>query len=612
MRLARRMPIAPYGRPRPASVHFTRRREPVDHVCCKTNLRDTVVRRAFGVPVTFGACAGFVHDGGGKVGVLMVPAWGLEEFTIRRGWAAFADRLADAGYCCLRFDWPGAGDSLGDAGSIESLETWRDALRAAATFLRVNHGIEKLVLVGHGLGALMAAHSTENLLADALVLMAPQNEGRAGLRELDVWSKMIGSFLRLPLETSENSINVAGHFLSKSLAAEISALRLGHAPRPLPVLAMLPPGTRAANEWPSRLATAGFVVTAVDYAAHEDFVTYSRASTPPAGDFGEALGWLADTVPPGAKAGAREPVAAAALKGTGFAETPLLFGKGGSLFGILCRPTTRASRAVVVFVNSGDNYHIGWARMHVEFARSLAQQGIASLRVDTGGIGDSHGVDRPLFYDEGQIGDVLEAVTAVEKMGLGPVLVSGRCSGGYAAVQATVRDPRIRGVVAVNPPRLALGPDETFEQVISGGTSSLADYRRRALSMKTVKEVLAGIPLSTLLREANKIVKALLAQRLRRFAGPCRLTRTVREQADALHARGVVSFLILAENDAGRDELVRHFGDRPAADYENAVVRIVPDAEHNMTARHARKAILNGVVDAVAAIERQSVRLSAA
>jgi alpha-beta hydrolase superfamily lysophospholipase len=581
-------------------------------VCCKINLRDKTLRRAFGVPVTFGACAGFLHDGGGKVGVLMAPAWGLEEFTIRRGWSVFADLLADAGYCCLRFDWPGAGDSLGDAGSIKSLEIWRDALRAAASFLRTDHGIEKLVLVGHGLGALMAVHSAENLLADALVVMAPQNEGRAGLRELDVWSKMIGSFLRLPLETSENSLNVAGHFLSRGLAAEISALRLDRAPRPLPVLAMLPPGTRAANEWPARLATAGFAVTAVDYVAHEDFVTYSRASTPPLDDFQRVRTWLADTMPPGAKACAREPMVAAALKGTGFAETPLLFGKGDSLFGIVCRPTTRASRAVIVFVNSGDNYHIGWARMHVEFARSLAQQGIASLRIDTGGIGDSHGVDRPAFYDEGQILDVLEAVTVAEKMGLGPVVVCGRCSGGYAAVQTAVRDSRIRGVVAVNPPRLALGPGETFEQVLSGGTSSLADYRRRALSMKTMKEVLSGIPLSTLLKEASRIVKALVAQRLRRFAGPSQLTRTVRSQAETLRARGVVSFLILAENDAGRDELVRHFGDRPAADYENAVVRIVPDAEHNMTARHARKAILNGVVDAVAAIERQSVRLSAA
>ena len=570
------------------------------------------MRRAFGVPVAFGACAGFLHDGGGKVGVLMAPAWGLEEFTIRRGWSVFADLLADAGYCCLRFDWPGAGDSLGDAGSIESLEIWTEALRAAASLLRTVHGIEKLVLVGHGLGALMAVHSVEGLLADALVVMAPQNEGRAGLRELEVWSKMIGSFLRLPLETSENSLNIAGHFLSRGLAAEICALRLCHLPQPLPVLAMLPPGTRAAKAWPERLAAAGFTVTAVDYAAHESFVTYSRASTPPIGDFKEVLSWLENIVPPGETTGARPLAAAPALTGTGFAETPMLFGLSGRLFGILCKPLSRASRAVVVFVNSGDNYHIGWARMHVEFARSLAQQGIASLRVDTGGIGDSHSVDRPLFYDEGQIGDVLEAVTAIERLGLGPVLVCGRCSGGYAAVQATVRDPRIRGVVAVNPPRLALGPNETFEQVMSGGTSSLADYRRRAFSVKTLKDVLAGIPPGTLFKETSKIVKAFLAPYLRRLAGPSKTTRTVRQQAELLYARGVVSFLILAHNDAGLDELVRHFGDRPALDYQNAVVRIVPDAEHNMTARHAREAIVNGILDAVATVERRSAQWSAA
>lgn len=82
----------------------------------------------------------------------MLPAWGFEELTIRRGWAGFAERLAKAGYCCLRFDWPGAGDSIGDTKAGISLADWLDAVKAAANVLTERYSLERVVLVGHGVG----------------------------------------------------------------------------------------------------------------------------------------------------------------------------------------------------------------------------------------------------------------------------------------------------------------------------------------------------------------------------------------------------------------------------------------------------------------------------
>ncbi|MBB4066538.1 alpha/beta hydrolase [Gellertiella hungarica] len=563
------------------------------------------MKRDFGIPVTFGACAGFVHDGGGTTGILLLPAWGFEEFTIRRGWAGLAAMLADAGYCCLRFDWPGAGDSLGDAGSGVSLADWTAAVEAAADFLRSRHGVSRIVLAGHGVGALLAPHLAAGLKADAVVTMAPQGEGRAGLRELEAWSKLIASFLRLPPESSEDRIHVAGHAISKKLAEEIAALRIAATKQPaLPVLAVLRAGTLGAVEWPKRLAEAGFSVTVADYAGYDGFLAHTMASVPPLADFAHVRDWLTASVPPGdRRQPAGQPTAIEPLHGPGFSETPQLFGEEGRLFGILCRPEGQPSRGVYVLVNSGDNYHVGWARMHVDFARQLAARGFSSFRIDTAGIGDSEATSGPLFYDPAQVRDVLTAVGHVAGMGLGPVLVSGRCSGGYASFQAAAGDPRIAGMVAVNPARLALAPGETFEQVMSGGTSSLADYRKRALSPRLLKDILTGrVPVASIAAKGARMVKTQLAVRFPALFGMVTggnaVARTARAQADAIRTRGAAAYLVYADNDGGLDDLARLFGRREPGTHDHAIVRLVPDAEHNMTAPHARQAILSAMIDA--------------
>lgn len=569
------------------------------------------MERPFGTPVAFGSCAGFVHDGGSATGVILLPAWGFEEFTIRRGWAELADRLAKDGYCALRFDWPGTGDSLGDTAAGTTLADWLEAARHAAAFLKDTRGVSRIILIGHGIGGLLAPHLVTALEAEATVLMAPQNEGRMGWRELSITSRMIASFLRIPNEPADGGIEVAGFCLSKALADEISALSLAGCVLPSghPVLALTRGGTEAGASLKARLDAAGAAVTLADYSGYQRFMAYDMTAETPHADFETVLAFLRERLP----AERREATPATGsgpqlVQPGAFMETPLLFGPGGRLFGLVCQPEGKASRGVIVLVNSGYNYHVGWARMHVEFARALAEKGISSLRIDTSGIGDSPLIhDRPPFYDHAQVDDVIAAVTAAGGLSLGPVLVSGRCSGAYSSLQAAVIDTRIRGVIAVNPARLAIGPDETFEQVMAGGTSSLADYRRRAFSPSMLKDIATGkMPVGKLVSKGASIAarqgKALLAKLSGSALGLDQTNRMAKQQAETLLARGVRPRLVYAENDGGLDELARFFGRLEPQAYRHAAVRVVEGAEHNMTARHARRAILDEIVAAVDAL----------
>ncbi|MDO1585248.1 alpha/beta hydrolase [Rhizobium oryzicola] len=531
----------------------------------------------------------------------MLPAWGLEEFTIHRGWAELANMLADAGYTCLRFNWPGSGDSLGNPEEITALDIWKQAATEGAAFLKQTSGVEKIIIMGHGVGALLAPHIAHELAAEGLVIMAPQSEGRMGMRELEAWSKMIASYLRMPLETSDNTVNVAGHQLSKSLAADLASLRTAEiqGQQPVPALAVVRAGSRSAEEWTKNLTTAGFIVTELNYTGYDGFVAHNRASVTPLEDFGHVRNWLLETFPSAANPVERISLSPARLEGDGFLETSMRFGLEEKLVGVLCRPLSGSARAVALLINSGDSYHIGWARMHVEFARTLAREGIASFRIDTRGIGDSGTVDGPPFFTEEQLQDVVAAVSVLAAEDLGPVFTYGLCSGGYASIQVAARDPRVKALVAVNPSRLVLAPDETFEQILNSGTSSIADYRRRAFSLKTLKGILSGrISLATLVSKGNRILKAVGEEIFQRVFGFSRLSLSVQRQAKQLQMRGVTSILVYAENDGGLDELARHFGRKAPEDYDHATMRIVRDAEHNMTARHARATILQALRDA--------------
>lgn len=564
------------------------------------------MERQFGAPVTFGDCAGFLHDGGGSTGVIMLPAWGFEEMTIRRGWAGFADRLARAGYCTLRFDWPGCADSLGALDEGMRLAAWHQSILDAVAYVRRQAGIETIVLVGHGVGGLMAMHAAGSVPASAVVAMAPQSEGNAGLREMEIWGRMIGSFLRLPAPESKDRLEVAGHAMSRSFAAEIAALKLPLDPplkSAVPLLLVQRGGGGVSPALLENLKNSGFDATSIAYSGWDAFLSQTEPSVAPTEDFAAVVDWLAARAAPSKRLGGGLSTGEARpLEGPDFVERPILFGGDRGLFGVLCEPRERRSKAVVVMINSGDNYHIGWARMHVQFARILASSGISSFRIDTGGIGEAADVEGHLFYVQRQTEDVLAAVSSVHGRQLGPVILMGRCSGGYAAVQAAVADERIRGIVAINTIRLSIGEHETFEEVMSAGTSSVADYGKRALSPRLLLDILSGrMPITTIWNKGRQILRTQFSLRFpklyTRLSPAGRLTKVIRSQAASLQDRQVAVQLIYADNDGGIDELARHFGRKNPEEYDHATVRIIAGAEHNMTAPFARQAILAAAIE---------------
>jgi exosortase A-associated hydrolase 1 len=120
-----------------------------------------------------------------------------------------------------------------------------------------------------------------------------------------------------------------------------------------------------------------------------------------------------------------------------------------ALYGIASVPERPAKRGVLVIVG-GPQYRVGSHRQFTLLARSLAEQGFAVLRFDYRGMGDSGGDMR----DFEQVDDDLRA--AIDQFfaavpSLEEVVIWGLCDGASAALFYAEHDPRVSGLVLLNP-----------------------------------------------------------------------------------------------------------------------------------------------------------------
>lgn len=152
-----------------------------------------------------------------------------------------------------------------------------------------------------------------------------------------------------------------------------------------------------------------------------------------------------DTRPPAA-AGERADCAAVS-------ERALAFDCGGErLYGILslpARPDPSRRRGVLVVVG-GPQYRAGSHRQFTLLARSLAADGIAVMRFDYRGMGDSGGQARPFDSIEDDLRAAIDTFLQAAPE-LDEVVLWGLCDAASAIGMYAARDPRVAGLVLLNP-----------------------------------------------------------------------------------------------------------------------------------------------------------------
>ena len=119
------------------------------------------------------------------------------------------------------------------------------------------------------------------------------------------------------------------------------------------------------------------------------------------------------------------------------------------LIGILNRGFEEETRGLLVVVG-GPQYRVGSHRQFVLLARQLSVLGVPVLRFDYRGMGDSEG-DAVTFTDINR--DIATAINIFFQhcTSLKEVVIWGLCDAASAALLYAWRDPRVKGLVLLNP-----------------------------------------------------------------------------------------------------------------------------------------------------------------
>lgn len=571
------------------------------------------------IGVSFHGCAGWLHRAEGNLGVVICPAHGFEELCSRRTLAVLAQRLADTGVTVLRFDYPGTADSAGDHSDPGQVTAWSDSIGHAIGYLRSEAAIERIVLIGLRIGGTLAALAgQEHDDVEAAVLLAPVVAGRTYVREMTALRRFIDTAPAVadaPSSPDDGHLTIGGFVMTPQTIEDVKALDLATLERIPSRLLVLPQPASVANErLIARLTdlaqTSKATVETRPFTGYDRMICEPTASVLPEDDLDTITDWVARLADDIAKddAGmaatqARWP-APSGVTETHWREQGLVFGTHDHLVGVLCEPVhPRADKPAIVFLNNGMDYHAGWARQTVEHARALAAKGIASLRFDMAGIGDSRtapGQTGDAIYREQAVEDARTAVELLVSRGLDAPVVTGGCSGAYTAYHLLRQDPRLNRGVIRNLQVFHWTPEIGYRvrMGVAAHPFKLTEKRRMADEEARPLDVVRSRVESFAIRAASRLrttIRAPFSRSDRPLSTATdKTTREVLSWFSELSRRGARITLVYSEGDPGIAELERHTGPGFSQIEGLPGIRtvIVPGADHNLTPKHAREALL--------------------
>ncbi len=556
-------------------------------------------------PITFAGCFGWLHDGDGDVGVVLCGGLGTYAQNGHVPLRNLARRLAQAGYPTLRFDYASTGDSC-DASETDLPAAWLASVHAAADWLRTSAGVERIVLCGLHLGATLAVLAAlERDDVHALVLMAPVVSGRRYVHELSLAAELN----RDAPEQEEGWLESDGLRLPDNTLRSLRRLNLLAIPsRPASrVLVLDSSASSLVSDLAAHMRTVGADITRGSLGQLIEFDDNGHAA--PQVELDYVLEWLGTVgarnrgLPPARPSRACDH----GLRAEEWVEQPLTFGPANELFGLLCRPA-EASRSdfVLLLGNSGVGPHHGYARFHVQLARRLAASGIASMRIDFAGLGDSLPVPDDAashVYETDRSPDFAAAVDVLWRMGYRRFAVAGHCSGAYHAFNFSLSDPRVSALLMLNLTTFTWQKGQSFGRFLQDNKRSTRSYvavlRRKGGWQRLLRgELNVGRALWTLQGRAQQRL-ALTAGRLARRVGVRAAPATPLQAMRTLAARGVRILLLVGTGDAGLDTVSAHLGPdgRHLAALSGAQILLLPGLDHLISRRQMQEAAMEGVID---------------
>ncbi len=371
--------------------------------------------------------------------VVLCPPIGYEESCGRHGMIVLARALAGVGYRVVRMDYPGTGDSGGEA----DVTDWLAAINRVIELTANDGGV---VLVGVRIGSLLATLTTQQRGVEGLVAWSPVMSGRRYVRELQA----LRATGRRAAAAPKEPFSVGGFVYGEALFEQLRGLDLLAVPLEAGRTLVLDTPERPCDP---RLIEHWRTHTALSVTSIEGTGAWLNTSPEIAVDPSSAplLAWLLEHFPK--LHSSPPPTLGATLTAAPTSERPVTIATIG-LDAIVHEPVAAPPHAVaVVLLNTGAEHHLGPGREWVALARRWAAAGRVVLRLDLGGLAESpshSGQVEQETYGAHAAADLAAAAAWLRAHGHARMVVVGLCSGAYTAIEAGTIEGVV-GVAAINP-----------------------------------------------------------------------------------------------------------------------------------------------------------------
>ena len=530
-------------------------------------------------------------------GVLICPPFGHEYTHAHRSLLHLGDALAAAGIVAMRIDYPGTGDSEGDAHTPDLFERWVGGVVAASRHLSELVGGAPPTLVGVRFGALLAGLAATRADVQNLVAWHPVSSGKRYLREHRALERVAGSggeengaggagAGERAFEKPER-LEAGGFVLTRATMEALEAADLREGPLRIAGEALvldrddLGPEGRLADH----LKAQGTPMESAAVPGYLGMMAEPQYTVVPEEAIGRIVRWIDARV-----ASARS----LDLDRTAFEDTVrtveatwgpvgervterhtvIPHGTAATLVGVLARPAAGPEQpaqdeTLVLLANSGSVHHVGPNRLYVEIARALARAGVASLRLDLRNLGDSrlgHPPDENHPYPHTAVEDIGLAIGQCRRLGFTRFIVAGLCSGAHTAFHAglELESGTIAGVICLNPLTFQWQDGMSLDTPDSHRTTRDAQYYSGAVrNWAKWKKLLTGkADLGYILRFAVSRVRGVVGLSVRNGAERLYLRRPglLGQRLERYAAAGRALHFVFSTNDPGHAILLSEAG----------------------------------------------------
>ena len=534
------------------------------------------------------------------IGVVVCKPFGIELLCTHRAHRHLAIELANAGFATLRFDYDGTGDSSGTDDDTGRVEAWLDSVGRAVAEVKERGAVERVCVVGAGFGGLLASAFGTRAGVDSLALFGPAASGRAWLREARAFQLLKA---RKGDPASVSDAELVGFGFTRETSEAIRHLEAVHEGGSAPRAALIIPRDDlpgGEDRLAQRLRAFGvdvLVTRAPGFGAMMRDDPY--ASAVPDEAWRTIVDWLVarstvvHVTPTPAPSRRSSPVETS----TG---TPLVretLGALGGLFCVVSEPLEPPEQPTTIFLLSiGANPHLGVNRMYVAMARSWAREGFRAVRIDLRGIGDTPaaaGQQENQIYAPSVVSEVRAAMDADARAhGTTRFVLVGLCSGAYTAFHVGVADPRVAGVVLINPLTFHWREGDSLEVRTRRTLKSKRFYARAVRQRENWARLVRGdVHLGAVAAGLARRAIVATARKLSASAGASDVERGFR----AMDRRGTSMLLVFGIEDGGIDVIEAYLGAdaRRMNDAKHFAMVTLDGPDHTFTALHWQRHLIS-------------------